>query len=170
MINSPAVKKSTKQIVREPLELLRTMDRQVRNIEASQPTEQRPPEQPHEGVKTISKEEEANLHEKSRRLTLAYKEELADIARIKYFKEIQMKIIHGEDVDLTEIKGLSMDQMQVLYALKEAMDGKNPRKNSLNGVSLVEPSSKPKRGLLQGVKTKIDRLQRKNETRMDPSG
>lgn len=165
-----AARKSAAQIAKEPLEFLADFDTQLRSIEHP-PIEKSPgKENTIKSSGESAKIEEQKDREKAKRLSLAYVAELEDIRRQKIFEELKRKILSGEEVVLEGIKELSPDQIQVLRALKEALEGKQSENKEKIETPLVEPVSKPKRGLFSGINTRVERLKRKSEMRLPPSG
>lgn len=177
---SSGVKKSAKQIAKdsarkaakEPLEVMKTAGRQVSGQEKA-PQQDKPTEVKKEdkGKEEISQEEKKKIQTKSRNLLQAYKSELEDIRKRELFKDVQRRIQEGEDVNVAAIEGLSREQKQVLKAQKEALQARaEEEKAKSEDKEVVEPSSKPKRSMFAGVKGKLEKLKRKTEIRLPPSG
>jgi hypothetical protein len=98
------------------------------------------------GDKEMSPEEKAKREQKARSLIAAHEAELADMRRAR----------EGER---------AVKQEEELVSQAQAEEAKNVK-------PLQEPVSKPKRGkgLFAGVKTRLERMKRKSEVRMPPSG
>ena len=163
-------KHTAKQVIGEPLEVLKTAGKQVSGQEKRTPSEKEPVIF---GDSTISpqKPDEQKIKMKSRRLLEAHESELEDIRKEKVFKKLQRKIAEGEDVPVENFPELSMEQKQILNAQKEAVEKREVVQK--DGEPLAEPSTKKKRGIIpgmRGMKGKVEKLKRKAEIRMPPSG
>lgn len=138
------VDKSSKKIVKEPFEVLKTAKRQVVGTEKLvQPEPDRK-----EGVEggmgeTISLEEEKSK-EKSRRLLAALETEIEEIRK-------QKKLEEEEKLKEEELKA---------QAEEEEKESK----------PLIEPSPRRPRKILGGMKGKLQKLRRRAEIRLPPSG
>lgn len=152
---------SFERIKKEPGEVARSSKEQLSGIETSDKTEAA------ELVEQEKKEQEDR--EKSKRLMGAHRQELEDIKKAEAFKEAQEKIQEGKGVNISEISGLSEKQKESLRKQKEAVlkrreEGKKEPK------PLAEPSTKPKRGLWQRAKRKIEQMKTRVETRFKSMG
>ena len=164
------VQQIAKQMAREPLEILKTAGSQVGGKEKSvsnnqtQPTSRTQSKGKHQQNGVPS---EMELEMKSERLLRANREELDQIRKGKVYADIQKRISEGEEVPLENISELSMEQKQVLKAQMEAI---KMRKAKQQEKQFVAPVGKQKRGILPGMKGKIQKMKRKTELRKGPSG
>lgn len=156
-----------RQMAQEPFEVLKTVGRQVSGQEKS-PSEN-PIPSPKENIYQKQKPiDEAVVKQKTLRRLEAHKSELEDIKNQKTFDELQKKISEGEVVPIENFSELSMEQKQVLKAQMEAV---SKRKEVLaTKKPLVEPSTKRGKGVLKGMAGKLEKMKKKAEIRMGPSG
>ena len=153
-----------RQMAQEPFEVLRTAGKQVSGQE-KQPQKNSipsPKENTHQKPQPL---DEAAMKQKNLRRLEAHRSELESMKGQKTFEELQKRISEGEDIPVQNFTELSMEQKQVLNAQMEAV--KNRKKAMESDKPLVEPSTKRGKGVLKG---KLDRIKRKAEIRMGPSG
>ena len=162
------------QMIGEPFEILKTAKRQVTGQE-SKPTQEQPSNARTTTQKTPTESTKTNLtgaveldREKSRRRIEAHRRELESIKSQKTFEELQKRISEGEDLPIENFSELSMEQKQVLRAQIEAV--KTKMQTAQQSEVLIEPTSKRKKGVLKGMAGKLDKMKRKSEIRMGPSG
>lgn len=158
--------KIAKQMLEEPLEILKTAKSQVTGVETKPNTEAR-----NENLESRIENENYKLKQElqSQRIVGALNQELRDISRENTFKELQRKISEGIDVYLEEYPELSIEQKQVLKAQIEAV--KNQLANNDQQSNLPEPSAKKGRKLFNfGKKTSMKREQTRVEKVVPPSG
>ncbi len=134
------VSKSGKKILEEPFEILKTAKRQVAAKEKIIQPEPGERRKPEEGKSFL---EEEKLKEKSRRLLEALETEIKEIRK-------QKKLEEEEKLKEEELK------MQ-----KEEEKKQKP---------LAEPPTRRPRKILAGMKGKLQKLKRRAEIRMPPSG
>lgn len=149
-----------KQMAREPLEILKDAREQVSNETLSGGSSDQNSVQAVDQQKEIHEQQVLQDNMKSNRLIEALNRELEDIHKQKIFKEIQERIMNGEDVPLEEYTELTMEQKQVLNAQMEAV--KVQRQNAAPKQSVpLFGSSKPDRRMGQKNQAK------KEETRVE---
>ncbi|MFI5241170.1 MAG: hypothetical protein ACHQUA_01920 [Microgenomates group bacterium] len=158
-----------KQMAREPLEILKSVPRQVTGSENLSPIEDISG-----GTAPMSSQQkeiqDANEKMKSGRRMEALDRELKDISRERMFKELQKKISEGQDVYLEEYPELSMEQKQVLNAQIEAVKAQIAHQQNTQG-GVIEPSSKKGRRMFNfGKKQQAQKQQTRVEKPMSPSG
>jgi len=137
-------KQTTKQLVHEPLEVLKTARKQVVGKEKITRSEPGKEEAVREGEKVSTSLEEEKIKAKSKRLLEALEAEIEEIRKRKKLEE-------EEKLKEEELKA-------------QAEEGGKKQK------SLVEPSSRRPRKIMKGMKGKLQKLKRKAEIRMPPSG
>jgi hypothetical protein len=154
---------SFERIKKEPGEVARSTKEQLTGIDTSDKIETA------DLVEQERKEQEDR--EKSKRLMGAHRQELKDIKRAEAFEKAQEKILEGKEVNILEIPGLTKKQKESLRKQKEAVSKAKEEKES-RGKSrpLAEPSTKPKRGLWQKAKRKIEQMKTRVETRFKSMG
>ena len=139
-------KKTAKRVVQEPLEVLNTAKKQV----IPEGTKQSPSASPELITKPeeqITPQEEAKLKEQSKKMIDELEDEIEKIRMQKKQKEEEIKTQEEQE--------------------------KLARKTQEEQKTLEEPPSKVKSGLAgakKGMKGKIERLKKKSEIRMPPSG
>lgn len=139
-------KKTARKVVQEPLEVLNTAKRQV-IPEGTKQTPSTPPELVQKSKEQITPQEEAKLKDQSKKMIDELEDEIEKIRIQKKQKEEEIKIQEEQE--------------------------KLARKRQEEQKVLEEPPSKAKRGLAgvkKGMKGKIERLKKKSEIRMPPSG
>jgi hypothetical protein len=137
-------KQTTKQLVHEPLEVLKTARKQVVGKEKITRSEPGKEEAVREGEKVSTSLEEEKIKAKSKRLLEALEAEIEEIRKRKKLEE-------EEKLKEEELKA-------------QAEEGGKKQK------PLVEPSSRRPRKIMKGMKGKLQKLKRKAEIRMPPSG
>lgn len=161
------IKKSAKQMVQEPLELLKNAARQVID-EEERPQQQ---EQPKQNADPEIPQDETNykkqVAEQDVRHLEALESELKDIRRQKIFNELMRRIQDGEDVPLEEFSELSYEQKDVLKAQIEAVRTRN---SSPVTSQLSELSLKKGRKMGGGQKGAAKREETRVEKLVPPSG
>jgi hypothetical protein len=126
-------KQTTKQLVQEPLEVLKTARKQVAGREKITRSEPDKEEAVREGEKVSTSLEEEKIKAKSKRLLEALETEIEEIRKRKKLEA------------------------------QEEEEGKKQK-------PLVEPSSRHPRKIMKGMKGKLQKLKRRTEIRMPPSG
>lgn len=163
-----------KQMAQEPMEVLRTARSQVTGTESSAPKEQRIAQAapiPQEPANKQSQNSEA-VHDQlvvQRRME-ALNRELEDMHKQTLFKELQEKIVGGEDVPIEDYGELSMEQKQVLKAQKEAVQKQVQGQQIQKGNALPMPSSKRSRRFGPSRKQEAEKQQQRVEKPVPPSG
>ena len=137
-------KKAAKQIAQEPFEVLKQAGRQVANTKETEMSQQIGEPTASEGQQ-ISEEKEASINQKDKNLITAYEKELQDLTKNRQQEE-------------REVVGEQRNPKP-----KQAREQK-PQ------TPLVEPSTKPKRGLFSGIKGKVEKMKRKVEVPPGPTG
>ncbi|MBI2103371.1 hypothetical protein HYT59_00035 [Candidatus Woesebacteria bacterium] len=161
--------KIAKQMAREPLEILKEAPKQA----LSSPDKRASDEEKSGESKELSdnrEQEKAKDKEKSKRHTLALEAELKDIRRQKVLEDLQRRIAGGEEINLESYPELTIEQKQVLKAQLAAVKARKEKEKNGEAQTLIEPTTKPKKNLLAGVKTRVERLKHRGEIRMPPSG
>ncbi len=138
------VKQTTKQLVHEPLEVLKTARKQVAGREKITRSESDKGEAVREGEKAPTSLEEEKIKMKSKRLLEALETEIEEIKKRK---------------KLEEEEKLKEEELRV--RTEEEEKKQKP---------LVEPSSRRPRKIMKGMKGKLQKLKRRAEIRMPPSG
>jgi hypothetical protein len=136
-------KQTTKQLVHEPLEVLKTARKQVAGKEKIVRSEPDKKEVVKENEKVSTSLEEEKIKMKSKRLLEALETEIEEIRKRKKLEE---------EGKLKE-EGLKIQEEE----------GKKQK-------PLVEPSTRHPRKIMKGMKGKLQKLKRKAEIRMPPSG
>lgn len=160
-------KHAAKQVIGEPLEILKTAANQATGQEKT-PLPQDKIISSKKHTESFSHPDEQKINLKSQRLLEANQKELEDIRKEKVFKELQEKISQGEDVPVENYEELSMEQKQVLNAQKQAVKERNNMQSE--ETPFIEPTTKRKRNIIAGMEGKLDRMKRKREIRTPPSG
>ncbi len=137
-------KQTTKQLVQEPLEVLKTARKQVAGREKITRSEPGKEEAVREGEKASTSLEEEKIKAKSKRLLEALETEIEEIRKRKKLEE-------EEKLKEEELKTQGEEE------------GKKQK-------PLVEPSSRRPRKIMKGMKGKLQKLKRRAEIRMPPSG
>ena len=137
-------KQTTKQLVHEPLEVLKTARKQVVGKEKITRSEPGKEEAVREGEKVSTSLEEEKIKAKSKRLLEALEAEIEEIRKRKKLEE-------EEKLKEEELKTQGEEE------------GKKQK-------PFVEPSSRRPRKIMKGMKGKLQKLKRKTEIRMPPSG
>jgi hypothetical protein len=161
--------KTVKQIVREPLEILKDVKEQTLGETLNPPTS--PPEkQNNDQEKIIEQQGKLNDQMKSGRRMEALQKEIDDIRKQDIFKDLQRRISEGEEIPLEEYPELSVDQKQVLNAQMEAV--RNQKAAANNNVLKEVPTihSKPSRRFGAGQKSQAEKEQTRVEKPIPPSG
>jgi hypothetical protein len=161
--------KTVKQIVREPLEILKDVKEQTlgETLNSSPP----PPEKKNsDQEKIIEQQGKINDQMKSGRRMEALQKEIDDIRKQDVFKDLQRRISEGEEISLEEYPELSVDQKQVLNAQMEAV--RNQKAAANNNVLKEVPTihSKPSRRFGAGQKSQAEKEQTRVEKPIPPSG
>jgi len=154
------IKKSVQQIVREPLEILKSAAKQVsvpENIPPAEQTEEQ--EQPKLDQTAMAQQDGRHLE--------ALESELKDIRRQKIFKDLMQRIQSGENIPLEEFTELSYEQRDVLKAQIEAIKTRNTQQVSNQ---LVEPISAKGRKIGGGQKQSAQKQTTRVEKPVPPSG
>lgn len=138
-------KHTAKKMAQEPFEVLKTAERQTVGVSP----DVEPPIPPSDSAE-VTEEEKKKIEERGVRTLSALEKELEDIRLQRLRKEREEKV-----------------------AQERAKLEKKEKEGAKKG-ELREPTTKRKRGLLggfiKGMKGKIERLRRKSEIRMPPSG
>ena len=166
---SNLAQKITKQIVREPLEILRDVKEQTVG-ETLNPSVPPPENQNEDQKKLVDDQKELGDKMKSGRRMEALQREIEDIRKQDIFKDLQRRISEGEEVYLEEYPELSMEQKQVLMAQMEAVKNQKAavNKNVLTEVPTIH--SKPSRRFGAGQKQQAEKEQTRVEKPVPPSG
>ncbi len=162
-MNKVIAQKIAKQLVQEPLEILKTAKEQVVENQSEESGIREEPKAP-------DFQSEIQDKMKSSRRMEAFQRELGDIKREKLFKELQRRISQGEEISLQDYPELSLEQKQVLKAQTEAVKNRDSR-FQIPDSNLVEPVAKKGRRLFNfGKKQEVKRQQQRVENIVPPSG
>ena len=138
------IKKTTAQIVQQAKQVARDESGEfLRTTKRQVGLEKELPQKEKEPQETVLERKAEEDTKRSQRLNQALEAELKDIRKEREEKEKAWKTEQG---------------------------GKMTDKTKEEIKPLIEPKSKPKRGLFAGMKTRIKRLERSSETRLPPSG
>jgi len=140
-------KQATKFASDEAFEFIKTGKSQVAGSGTEKPASgnaQQKPVQDEMATQSASEEELARLKAQSKRQIEVLEQEIADIVRQKEERDRQVKLA------------------------EEAQKKRAAEAEESTGLS--EPSTKRKRGVLGGMKGKVDRMKRKSEIGKSPSG
>ena len=162
-----SMKKSAKLLAEEPLEILKSVRKQVTG-ENLQPTEN-----PFEKIEDPQKIEEEQKYKQQKaesdgRHLEALENELKDIRRQKIFNELMQRINQGEEIPLEVFSELSYEQKDVLKAQIEAVKKQQAVSNQSQN-TLIEPTAKKGRQLL-GQKQSAQKQTTRVEKPVPPSG
>lgn len=167
-------KKAAKQIVSEPLEILKRAKEQILTREWDDGYQKERSEESRRESDSSSrpgyteKEREEKVKSKDTRMLSALTREIEDIRADKLFSQLQAKVANGEGISLENYRELTLEQKQVLTAQMEAYGLKKSQEQSEKPVET--PSSKPGRRLFSFGKKHAEKLQTKVERPMPPSG
>lgn len=161
-----AAKKIARQMAQEPLEVLKTAGSQVSGQEKSSPPQKTQDQKP-QSKNGSALPNERNLQMQSQRYLDAHRRELVEISKQETYEELQRRVVAGEDVPVENYTELSSEQKEVLKAQMEVM---KKREGVGDNKPLIEPTSKRKRGIIAGMEGKIDKMKKRREIRMPPSG
>jgi hypothetical protein len=161
--------KITKQVVREPLEILNDVKEQTVG-ETLNPSVPPLENQNNDQGKVVEQQKKLNDQMKSGRRMEALQKEIEDIRKQDVFKNLQRRISEGEEISLEEYPELSMEQKQVLIAQMEAVRNQKAaaNKNVLTEVPTIH--SKPSRRFGAGQKQEAEKQQTRVEKPVPPSG
>jgi len=171
-ISKRTAQAAAKQIVAEPFEVLKNVPQQILSSEKQKPTALEDFPAADSDKPAFVPDKEAIKEQDLRRLK-DLERDLNEIRREKIFKNLQAKITAGEPVYLEEYPELTTEQKQVLRAQAEAVKIRIREEKVAQGKVLEEPVTKPSRkftGALKGIKGKVERLKRKAEVLIPPSG
>lgn len=163
-----AAKKIARQMAQEPLEVLKTAGSQVSGQEKSPPTSSEENEQKPQSKDGKTPPNEGNLKMQSQRYLDAHRKELGEIRKQETYEELQRRVAEGEDVPVENYGELSSEQKEVLKAQIEVM--KKRAEEEGGDKPLIEPTGKRKRGVMAGMSGKIEKMKKRREIRMPPSG
>lgn len=160
-----------KQIIEEPIEILKDAGSQVTGLEKGQSQETGGKTNVEDRSQKINNREK-ELKDKSfadRRMQ-ALQNEIDDIRRQGVFKDIQERISQGEEVSLEDYPELSMEQKQVLKAQAEAFKFRQ-QQAQYNAAVMEVPAvhSKPSRRFGAGQKHEAEKQQTRVEKPIQPS-
>lgn len=158
--------KIARQMVQEPLEVLKTAEEQVTGPETPPQNESQ-----NSGSAPKSENSQQKLQDnmRSTRRMEALNQELKDIHKQDLFADLQEKISLGEDVPIPDYTELSMEQRQVLIAQKEAMKAQESRISDQES-GVIMSHSKRGRRFGQGQKAEAEKQQTRVEKPVPPSG
>ncbi len=161
-----------KQMAREPAEILEDIKEQTTGRELSRQLDSETSGHEPDQQKKLQEQQAAQDNMKSSRLIEALKREIEDIQKQKLFKDLQDRIMNGEEVPLEDYPELSMDQKQVLKAQMEAVKQGMINDKYANDKSFGVPSvhSKPSRRFGAGQKQAAQKEQTRVEKPVPPSG
>ena len=163
-MNKVIAQKIAKQLVQEPLEILKTAKEQVVENQSEESGIREEPKAPDFQSKLQDKI-------KSSRRMEAFQRELADIRKGELFKDLQRRIAQGEEISLQDYPELSLEQKQVLKAQMEAVKAQMLNAKNSNDKLLQEPAAKKGRRLFNfGKKQEVKRQQTRVENVVPPSG
>jgi len=166
-------KSTAKRVFEESLELLQEGKKQVLN-EENETSPQRTSESvvdksmrnglPEGYEKKVKVQEKQKLENLDRRIQ--------EIRKQKLVEDLQKRISDGEDVSLISYPELDWEQRQVLQAQMQAVKERKLWVMQKGGDDLFEPGTKRRKGFFRsrGMKGRVEKLKRKSEIRMPPSG
>ena len=166
--------KIARQIVEEPLELVKNVGSQVTGVETQKSQENSSQNlNPESQAKAVQHQNELQDKAKSSRRMEALNQELEDIHKQDLFKDLQNKIAQGIEVPIADYTELSMEQKQVLKAQMEAVKFQKQQaahSESQNKAPFI--TSKPSRrfGVVRSQKAEAERQQTRVEKPIPPSG
>ena len=159
---------TAKQMAHEPLEVAKSAGRQITGLETSGQPFQRPSsEQP--SSPSLNQPDEQKIKEKGERVLQALESELKDIRIQNLFDDVQRKIAYGESVNLQSYPELSQEQRGALEVQMNAIQAQKANAET-ESRTLTEPKTKRPRKFLAGMQGQVDKLKRKAEIRMPPTG
>ncbi|MBI4157582.1 hypothetical protein HY502_01930 [Candidatus Woesebacteria bacterium] len=162
-------KKIARQMVQEPLEVLKSARGQLSGEQINYYQERIAKEAEQKSDGTNKQDLASKDKVQSSRALQALERELQDIRVDRLFKELQRKIAEGEEVYLEDIPELTPEQKQVLLAQKEAV--KAQKEQMSQGKPLAEPKTRTKRGSwMFGGKSQAQKQQTHVEKPLPPSG
>jgi len=126
-----------KQIIPEPLEMLKTVREQVTGVEAL-PTEEHQPEK-----LKVDPELAQKMQTQGQRQLEALNREIKDIAKQRLLKDLQERINQGEEINLAGLSDLTSEEREVLMTQMQAV--KTRQQMASGPMPLVQPASKPDR-------------------------
>lgn len=154
------IKKSIKAIGEEPLEILKSVAKQV-SVSENIPSTEQPKEQEHSNLNQVV------MAEQDGRRLQALESELKDIRRQKIFNDLMRRIQEGEDIPFEEFTELSYEQRDVLKAQIQAVKSRNTQQTT-NSVDM--PQAKRGRKMGGGQKGAAKREETRVEKPVPPSG
>jgi len=155
-----AIKKSARQMVQEPLEILRSISFGEQPKPEVQPiSENEVPQDEQNYKKQVIEQDGRHLQ--------ALESELKDIRRQKIFNDLMRRIQAGEDIPLEEFTELSYEQRDVLKAQIQAVRNQNAQTVTS---TVPEPTSKRGRKMGGGQKGAAKREETRVEKPVPPSG
>ena len=169
-------KSAAKKVFEESLELIQESRKQILN-ERNNPSPQAPQglpgnmagkgmgsKLPEDYERRVKGEEKRKLEDLDRRIQ--------EIRKQKLVEDLQKRISAGESINLVDYPELGWEQRQVLQAQMQAIKTRKLQIAQEGEDNLSEPGTKRKRGIFRGrgMKSKVEKLKRKSEIRMPPSG
>lgn len=137
-------KQIAKQAAQEPLEVLKSAREQTFGGEEPKPLENPQGAQQTKSPEQAKGQEENDKIKSGRRLE-ALNKELEDMHKQTVFKDLQEKIMRGEEVPLEEYSELTIEQKQVLKAQMEALRMQKMKEEGQTPVLQVPTSKKGRR-------------------------
>lgn len=159
---------TAKQMAHEPLEMAKNVGKQITGLEISGQSMQKPTAE-QSGPPSLNQPDEQKIKERGERVLQALESELKDIRKQKLFDHIQRKIANGQSVNLQSYPELSQDQREALESQMKVFEAQKANAEA-TGPTLVEPKTKRPRKFLAGMQGQVDKLKRKAEIRMPPTG
>ena len=169
-------KDTARKIAGEPLEVLKQAGAQVVGQESVSKTSDLNTQGAAGEINSQSQSNLPNAEEVKKKDLGRIKEleeEAKRIRRDNLFNNLQARISAGEDISLENITELSWEEKQVLQAQIEAVKVRKLQQDAEATGNIVESTARPSRKLgkaLKGMKAQLDKLTRKSEIRMPPSG
>lgn len=167
-----------KQIVQEPIEILKDAGAQVVGIDTSKPQDNLASERLNGQTPSGQPNDETSAQQKLKGQTFAQRRmqalqnEINDIRKQDIFKDLQARISGGEYIPLQDYTELSMEQKQVLKAQMEAVKKQmiNAKYANAKYSEVPSVSSKPSRRFGAGQKHEAEKQQTRVEKPIPPSG
>ena len=153
-----------KQMAQEPLEILKQAGKQVTGTESLPPKENQPPKK-----EEVTPQLKEKIEIQGERQIQALQKELQDMKGQEIFADLQRRIAEGEEVSLTDISGLTREQIEVLQAQQVAERAR--KEEAAKQKPLKEPVSKPSRNFVpRGQKAQAEKQKTHVERPLPPSG
>lgn len=164
------IKHASRKVAAEPFEILKSAKEQITPI--NQIPKEKPMQPPSPNLS--GKEESGVTGGQTATETYRVRElesEVKQIALSKLVSDLQRQISEGREISLESYSNIPIEQKQVLKAQMEAVGVRLLQQEQTQ--ESIEPSTKRSRrmqGAVKGMKGQMEKLKKKVETRMPPSG